>query len=516
MRNMRRLLVLLSLGAAGCPAFTAPVPYYSGGPKPAVDGLSPASEAGSAGGQEVEISGSNFGDDPARLIVLFSQINAEILEVTDDAIRVKVPPGPLEGGAVDVRIATPTGYTVVSGGYTYDVSDIASNQRAYIVINNFTNDGLFGYAPSSGNSSQGMGGTSEAFSFAANRYHTESVAFWGSFDESTEQWTVEDPAASRFSFGVEDLREDPGPIRLHRTDVDAESTYCVDLDGTATWTSQGRVISGARTPPTEVLDGAVSCESGLEYHSNDLDFCQHLDENGVPTLTYEADWPIWNGTRPVDFFVGRAGATVELEMEEIGIGGDTAPELTLPEPLVATVDGFDSPTGWANDSIEPCLSSDVPYAIHWSPSVVKLADVEEPSGPGGAWEDGQITSARSYVRIAYDISPYGWFGLNTPLRRAVITVPDAYNVQRDEDSLVEVPREVLEQLPYFSTFPGGLGGGAQTYDTELAYGVMYLTVIRITEYAVYSSELKGDVVLSYVTGQVGFYTGWSLPSGGCL
>ena len=73
----------------------------------------------------------------------------------------------------------------------------------------------------------------------------------------------------------------PYVVAVDEGTLPANCVASYDLDGTATWTSQGRVISGARTPATEVLDGAVSCESGLEYHSNDLDFCQHLDENGL-------------------------------------------------------------------------------------------------------------------------------------------------------------------------------------------------------------------------------------------
>lgn len=516
-RDLRVLAGLTTLaGLAGCPAFTTPEPYYGAGPKPDVSELSPAEEAGSAGGQEIEIIGSNFGDDASKLMVIFAQSNAEILEAADDRLLVRVPPGPLEGGAVDVRVTTPTGYALVEGGYTYDVGEIGGDQRAYVLINNFPGQGVFGYSPTSGTSAQGMSGSAEAYSFHAGRYHTASVAFWGSFDESADRWTVESPASNQFAFGVEDLREDPGAFSIRRTDLDEVTTYCVDLDPTAAWTgSNGQRVSGDRVPTTEVLEGDVACDEGLlEYHDDELRFCQHLSEEGVPNLTYEADWPVWNGTRPVDFFFGRSGVTVALDMPDLGIEGDASPELALPEPIAASVEGFEDPAGWSGGSIESCLEGDVPYTVTWAPSAMDLSAVEEPAGEGGSWADGQITSARTHVRVSIDISPYGWFGLNTPLRRAVITVPDDYNSD-GRNSQVEIPREVLEQLPFFSTFPGSFGGSAQKFDTTQAYGVMYLTVARITEYAVHSTELNGDVVVAYVTGEVGFYTGWSLPSGGC-
>ena len=95
--------------------------YYTGSP-PDVTGLSVDSEPGNVGGQVATLSGSGFGDDPGGVTVVFGANNAELLSVSDSSIELVIPRGPLEGGAVDIRVGTTGGQTTAEGLYTYDVT----------------------------------------------------------------------------------------------------------------------------------------------------------------------------------------------------------------------------------------------------------------------------------------------------------------------------------------------------------------------------------------------------------
>jgi len=152
MRNVTPIVVLLAL--AGCVQAAHFEPYYEDQSDPEIIGVDPASEEGNGGGTLVTITGSGFGDDPSDIVVQFGRHNAEIYSVSDSAIEVYTPKGPITGGPVDILVATPTGYTECippgtsgydsgcSVDYTYDVgtlsgdSDFYTGQEHFLLIHN--------------------------------------------------------------------------------------------------------------------------------------------------------------------------------------------------------------------------------------------------------------------------------------------------------------------------------------------------------------------------------------------
>lgn len=526
-----RIALILTLGLlTGCPQFESTEPYYSGGPKPEVSALEPASELGTIGGGTVTISGANFGEDANKLLVLFAQTNAPILSVTDTSITVQVPPGPMTGGPVDVRIATPTGYQVVEDGYTYTVSSMYATQKAHVLVQNFgqTNAASFGfgYASSASGASFGIDGKAEAYSFFSSRYQTADTAVWGTADQAPGDWRVENPAISKFAFGVEDLHEDIGSIYLVNEAQEAEPTYyCVDYDVTAVFPSaRGNVSIQDYPNVTTSTDGSCP-ERNMLYASDQLEFCTSQDADGVSTKVYNADWGVVSSARSsdyVDFFsYGRTKyEDFRLDIPELKDTDPATPlqddpgihtQFKLPEPVVFSVDGFDNPDAWSTGEVPTCFTGRSAMVFNWQPSLVALTS---PTADVTTAQNGDIVGVNSYIQISIDLAPYGWFGLNTPMRRIVTTVPDSIDGTLDPQTL-SLPIEVMQQMPYAAPFPTGMGSGALNLETNEVYGVMYLTAVRVTDYAIHSDQLHGEVVFSYVTGDIGFYTNWTQPAGGC-
>ena len=111
---------LVTLALVGCKDSLSD--YYGDRSDPAVSSLSSESEAGNAGGQELTIQGSGFGDDPEQLVVLIGNHNAPLLSVSDTEVVVRTPRGPITGGPVDLLVATERGYLEVPDAYTYQVT----------------------------------------------------------------------------------------------------------------------------------------------------------------------------------------------------------------------------------------------------------------------------------------------------------------------------------------------------------------------------------------------------------
>jgi len=498
---MSRASILAFLVLAGCPPFSTVEPYYSGKGGPNVTAISPPSEVGNVGGGTATIVGSGFGEDPAQVMVQFGSTNAEILSVADGAITVVVPQGTMSAGPVTVTVATPKGYQRVEDGYTYDVGSTYVNQRAYVQVNNFANAGAAAYFGSTGTN-----GAAEAFGFGTGRYHTPASGFWGVVDYGAQEWKVEQPAMSKFAFGVDDLREEIGPLRLVNPTFEEESfAYCVDFS--------------RDTPRTTVADDGVCDAETYTYDAAVMDFCTYNDSVGVPTYSYEADWPITK-----DFFSVRgASSEIRVEAPEIGIPGTL---VTLPEPAVFTADlGFADPETWSSSTFTDCAEGSNSFVFRWTPSDVTYAPVDTTCVEGAgaaACAPGTIRAVQTYVQITFEVVPYGWFGINSPVKRAIITVPDDFNGTR-EGSVVEVPKEIIRQLPTVAAPPGGMS--ISSLNPEIAYGYMFVSALRVTDYAIYSPEkfdgsgkdggLGGDLVFSYVTGDVGIFP-WTNPEDSCL
>ena len=79
--------------------------------------------------------GDNFGGDHDGITVVFGSQNADLISVDDDELVVRVPQGPIQGGRVDVIVATASGQGAVPGGYLYDVGSVLDDQVGYILLN---------------------------------------------------------------------------------------------------------------------------------------------------------------------------------------------------------------------------------------------------------------------------------------------------------------------------------------------------------------------------------------------
>lgn len=319
---------LLALLFAGCSVVDNRVPYYTGA-GPTISGLGgEASEVGNLGGFEVAIQGSGFGNDPAALVVMFGSTNAEILSVTDSEIIVVSPVGPIEGGGVDVRVATASGQTVSSAaegeGYLYDVGDLYDDEVSYIVVNDYWYS-CFGGASYFGDFGRvdlgsvfcgdiryigqvGVNGTAGLYNTALPRVHSVDVGWWSGADYADE-WVIETPAYTPFVTWVDDLREElPTPdekITLHNPLFEGQ-TWCSDMEALGSWYYGGDDDHDATTLGLErdiAFEGDCSGPNNVEYDASRMDFCEVEDITG-DSNAYQADWPVG---RP--FFMARGEAS---------------------------------------------------------------------------------------------------------------------------------------------------------------------------------------------------------------
>ena len=109
-----------------------------------------------AGGQEVVLTGSNFGEDASNVVVYFGSLNAEVLSVSDSEIAIRTPRGPIQGGAVDIAVATPSGVAEAADAYTYEMGALYhENEVGYIVATNYWNSCYGGADGDEGSPTQG-------------------------------------------------------------------------------------------------------------------------------------------------------------------------------------------------------------------------------------------------------------------------------------------------------------------------------------------------------------------------
>jgi len=561
------LLVFSSaLGLSGCKTLEYEAYYANPEDGPRIFELRDGqeSEKGNLGGREVTIEGQNFGDDPGRVVVYFDSLNAEILEVTDEALRVRTPRGPLQGGAVNVYVATEDGIAQANDVYTYEVGDLFSNEVAHISAGNYWRSclgggedvetdegGPVGCDGVTYNGQTGTTGSAEFFEFIFPRIHTQNVGFLWATDEAGEGegWKVETPAQVAFSLAVDDLRKPVGDFTL-TNDVWEDKYWCAKLDGLGQWVYGGgdgkaqKVVGGnVNLLNGRPRDGDFSCDGDL-LPMAELRYCEVPEYGGAHSNEYEAFWPVGRS-----FFSGGSGnqghtksATVGLELPGAGISGV---EVDLPEPLVVRVmegmaaadqrtvdvegtceqEVVQSGHLWTvGPGVDDCFDDDgdlvssldeVAMKFRWLPS--EVVHSEEDAVPG-----------QTRVRFGLTVISVGWFGAESYPVRATISMPDRHETieieneetgELEEWSTVEVPVSVLYQFPttnidFFSAPSEGLGGSSNyRYGNPLDVGQGYflLTADRVTEYAVPSAELGGDVVLSYSTGDFGFY-GWEHPN----
>ncbi len=639
--GVRMVAVVFGLMATGCKFGDDLQPYYSG-KAPTVSDLSTRSEDGNIGGGTLTISGSGFGTDPGAVTVVFGSQNATVVSVTDSAIEVVVPRGPIEGGDVDVVVGTASGQMRVEEGYRYDTrmgksDDIFENEVAYIAVTDdyfscaggigqvlanpdilkiyqpyqwpdsaiqtvldtetlpwnysgdiaeddtdtlssnsywsphetFCNEGLTfgGYV--------GIEGRAEILEFEYPRLHNVFAGyrngFGGSFDISPNKWSVQIPSQDVVSVDIEnfydDLRTEVKDFVITNVDVrdamDAsEREYCADLSALADVTYEAQPgdvdANGCKYTDTSVNGPFYAehpdCEgdAARQYDLAEMKFCQFDDYENTRSYRYEAEWPVGEY-----FFKGTdsskdsglshfASTTIQLDVPEVGIEGV---EIELPEAAIFKgTSGFNTAAfgvsveeplqgiyglmGFADtcrdsDRSGDTTGDDIAARIQWRPSSVELA-----SG-------GDITGARTFVRVSITAAGFGWYGGEGAVMKATITVDDFHNFDpgdendpTDDVSTIEIPASVLYQIPSVLQNFGGVENNSPAgsddcgeilpnADVEFSwaksdvvnYGFVITQAERVTEYAVNSEELGGDLVFAYSSGDIG-YTVFSTASDG--
>jgi len=542
--------------------------YYSG-TAPTISSISVDSEIGSVGGQTAIISGSGFGEELDGLTVIFGYSNAEIQAVTDGEITVTVPRGPLEAGAVDIKVGTVGGQAIFEDGYTFDASsggvifdegdsdDFYANQVAYLALDNdwlscyagiglddllnLDSNGIEFCEESAWVGQTGQGGQAEFWDFAFPRVHTMWAGarggYGGSSDWSWGEWAVEIPPQDYIDVDIDDAYEDRRveidsfSIRNPRLD---DEDFHADMSVLGTYryaggdeAEDGSILGPYTVVPVNTLRDEASEDDAWAktYERGRMNYCQAPEYDTPRSYRYESDYPVGK-----DFFIGRSEedgidgpVTLELDIPDVGINGQ---ELIFPNysQFLATK-GSAYEDLWAlvgiganscpDEGDEGVADLDSPVVTwEWEPY-----DGDYASGGG-------ITGARTYVRVTLNILSFGWFGGEGAPIRAVITVPDDHNYDEDTGrSSVSVPASVLYQFPY-SSFDVGIEYDNITGDpvgfnwgdpSVTEYGYFVAVVERVTEYKVeagYSTtsdvDVDGEIIVASASGDLGF-SFWENP-----
>ena len=243
---MRHLLPSLLLVLAACNQSARPL-SSDGNPR-TISGIGgESSTLGNLGGAEIVLQGSGFGDDPAAVVVQFGSQNAEIVAVSNTELTLIVPNGPIEGGAVDVKVATEGGVALAEGLYTYEVGALYEGEAPYVHANDYSYSCYGGAAAdSSGVGCQdivylgntGLTGTAAFYDFIFPRVHTPNIGFYSGTDLSPGVWGVTAPAYTLFTSGVSELRQNVPNFTLVNPVIEGED-WCADLSSLASWTWNG-------------------------------------------------------------------------------------------------------------------------------------------------------------------------------------------------------------------------------------------------------------------------------------
>ena len=539
-----RTLALLVL--SGCASLTPIEPYYANWDPPTISSLSSDGEDGNIGGSTITIEGSGFGDEGDDLVVQFGDDNATILEVEDGLLTVQVPPGPISGGAVDVRVATRTGTATASGAYTYDVGDLYDTQVGHVQVNNFwescygglssrTDDeyGSVGCTDFAYIGYTGMDGVAEILGFEYPRLHAENIGFFGGTDQAGSDWVVERPGQMGYVFGVDDLHEDIGEVVLTNTKVWGDEYYCPDLDSLAVYRYGGGVegfLDPVSVAAADVV-GGDGCDEGDDGARplEELHFCSQPTADGAPDYVYRPDWPIAK-----NFFAGKKNdwtvpGEIVFSAAEVGITGT---DITVPESLVVYADeGMEPLTDdqtaaedlWSLSSFEGCFDDngdgetldDTAVSFSWVPSEVSDDDESfDCAAPG------ELCGQSTYVRLTLTVLSLNWFGGAAYPFRATIVVPDRNEVTTEtvgeeevDYSHLSIPSSIMYQIPTVKLpQSGGLGGDTSLLDPEISnWGYVVATFERVTDYSILTEDGNHAVVFSYTTGDFGFF-GWDNPT----
>lgn len=553
MSARKAILLLALLAACGEVNLGDPLTAYypEGGTAPEISDVTPASEVGNGGGQTATIQGSGFGTDPDVVTVVIGNRNAEILDIADDEMLVRVPHGPFEGGAVDVKVGTSEGQAVSSGGYTFEVPSVTEDEVAYILAINATASCLGGLENDAPNALEtgcadfaymglnGITGGAEFLDLIYPRFHTPNLGFWGGGD-SSEGWVVEAPGQASFVEGIDSFYNEDIIDHFTLTNPALDGmTWCADIGRLGTYSYAGEVdedgeeiYAAASYDPvnpedeTERLniddDVCDAKAAQVQYPLDTLEFCRP-PETGTLGETYStafrADWPL-----TANFFStfnerdgeldGDTPLIVSLDVPQAKLEGVL---LDLPERALfeGTLGFAYSSSGssrqrtlWGVGDLQVCNDSDedgeitlADTALQWSWEPAKESDAERLAAIDELNGEGVVTDVNTTVKVSLVYLNIGWLSGEGTAMQASIEVPD-------EDGVVSLPGSVLYQFPNLS----GQGASAFKVGDPLIndYGILIATIDRVTEYRMYSEALGHDVIFAYDVSDLGFFN-WSNP-----
>jgi len=506
---MTRSLTLNGLSVVCLAALTAcgggqEAYYPSGVTVQVLPTLEPDFEPGNAGGQEVTISGANFGDDPTKVVVLLDNHNAEVLSVTNNEIVIRTPEGPITGGPVDVLVATPNGYARLEPNgdlapYTYgagvfdgdgDVlkgNSFYRDQRHYIQVSNLWDScyggrGIPACANISINGETGTAGQGEFFQFPYPRLHTTQIGWLTAFDVSPGEWAVR-PATAAFPSGIDGLRKaEMEPFALVNP-VNSEKPICVNMS------------------EEDVLSRTVDCSQARfdtrEYDLGRLEFCEVEDQETGGTGDFRADWPVQR-----EFFEPDAQGVVNVTLESFEL--QVIEDLVLPPPLVVGAEkGFNvRPTDPSVllAPVETCTDGnddgDVTFdeegiVLTWEPLATEFLSRED---------------VNTYIHVSVTAVNFTWYGLEQQGIRATVVVPDRNEAVFDEEtglwtSRVSIPNSILYQIPTVeSSYTEASDFGAFLGDYDSNAGLLWMEIYRVSDYQLDSND--GQLIFSYSTGDL--------------
>jgi hypothetical protein len=560
-----RQSVLIAVAFFGCQGEGDLPDYYSGGQAPAFSGISQEMERGNTGGDIISMTGKHFGEDPAAITVVFGSQNAEILSATDGLLTVRVPQGPIQGGAVNVTIGTTSGQKTVSGAYTYEVGALLQDQAGYILVSDQWRSCLGGVGLGSAGVGcdqiaytgyTGLEGRAAFLDINFPNVHSMYVGWAGGSDMSWDRWSVQAPGQMPNSFDIENTFKDlkSSQVKGFRLTNDAwddedlieDTHWCADLTHLEKYRYGGELDGDNYTPPFEITGAGSPVDSSLGtsllenspaedgtcleadgrrlYDRRQMNFCETHEADMVHTQDFQADWPLG------ETFFGRLAnngsgdpemdstKSSKITVDVPGLGLHQS--VRLPPPLtIAGVQGFDDPgignaDFWGLMALKTCDDSDesggfdlddAAATFEWRPFLGELTD------------GGVVRASRTYVRFTLNVLDIGWFGGVGTSIRATITVDDMNDYDEDTElSRVTIPASVLYQFPKINEQWGtestvGLSSRMNWGSPlETGYGYLVVTADRVTEYTLYTSELDGDVVFAYASGDFGFL-GWDNP-----
>ncbi|MEC7987101.1 MAG: IPT/TIG domain-containing protein, partial [Myxococcota bacterium] len=502
------ITLLLPLSLLACTENKSP--YYDDINSVSVAAVDIVEETGNMGGNIVVVNGSGFGTDPKAITVMFGNQNAEVLEVSDNLVRVVSPAGPVRGGAVDIRVGTAQGQASLANAYSYRVpgngifvtgtvdgapavspdggatvgegSYYLDEQIAYVSISNDSfscyggihNEQVGGCDGFAYTGMMGIEGRAEGLEFIYPRGNTPHFGGKGGFasmtDVSWKEWSIKALPEEVVGFddesALDSLRVDLGTVKMTNPALSGAGEYCADLPALANFTYNGddellssdgeveSIYTNVSVSPQGVspYGNAPDCyDGGRAYELDVLNFCMQKEYDEGQSFIYEPEWPIepsFFRTDLTDEGASTDAIPIVLDVEKAQIQGM---QITLPPyALFKDVTGRNDGT-WAVQAMPDCPDSDDDLVTTTNDAVFSWEwdPIEwNCDSENGLCPGDGVKSVSSYIKVNVAFFSLGWFGgEGTPIR-ATITVPDNHNLDEESGKAsLTLPSWVLYSFP---------------------------------------------------------------------